>query len=256
MDTMPAETDGSETQQYPVRVASDIAKGAKSVVMSGAGAVISGAVAARSAKDLIAQKIRSMPESESKEVEQLCRTYDADGNGEYSVDEVKAIILDLRSSQNRGKMLKWFVLLLVLCLLLAIGAIFGVSYLAVETAKESHVSKEGAMTSTSGSPVKIESASYDANIYALVSEGSAALATLRSLDCYLDASAVATTSHPELGGKTDMEATFEVTGAVMPTETSAVLLTSSSAQIVVDASAQTLKVRHPHLLTHAPHPRS
>ena len=66
------------------------------------------------------------------------------------MDEVKAIVMDLRSSQMQARMLKWTFVIIVPIVIAAFGAIFAVSLAAAELSKESHVTSDGLLASASG----------------------------------------------------------------------------------------------------------
>ena len=87
-------------------------------------------------------------------VEALCRKYDRNGDGTFSVTEVKNIVRDVQEAQKTARNLTR---LLIVVLALAIGAcaaLLGLMFAANEVSKENHTSKSGELVTLVGSPVK------------------------------------------------------------------------------------------------------
>ena len=116
-------------------------------------------------KELTAQKGRITYNMKDKVDAQMAK-FDKDGNGQFDYHEVYNIIDDLIEGKERQSMLKKFIVLLFIIILALLGALLGISILANEATKESHV-KGGAMTSLTGEAVQVDSVESNAGLFDL-----------------------------------------------------------------------------------------
>lgn len=72
--------------------------------------------------------------------------YDQNGDGQFSPDEVRAIVVDVQNEKSKTAMLKQAIAGLFFLLVLVLSAIFAISIVAGEAIKETKVDPTGAMT--------------------------------------------------------------------------------------------------------------
>lgn len=170
----------------------------------------------------------------------IMKMYDTNGDGNFSIDEVRDIVHDVQSQKSKVKMLKSFVAILTLLVIVAFGAIFGVSLAAAEASKESHVTG-GVMTSTTGVPVATSPVeSFSDSIFDLPQAPADQLLDLQTLMAFVDFSGAA---DPFFAGTSAAATSFQVTGSFKLSATQLVLTTASGGMIKIDSVARTASMR-------------
>lgn len=142
--------------------------------------------------------------------------------------EVYNIIDDLLEGQERQSMLKKFIGLLFIIILALLGALLGISILANETTKESHV-KGTAMTSRLGEAVRVDSVESNTGLFDLPAVETATLAKMKDLVFYADLS-----TKPGVGSW--VEATYKIAGVYKPSNDVATLTMTSGETLTLKRS--------------------
>lgn len=170
-------------------------------------------------------------------LERCMMGYDLDGNGQFTPGEVKAIIFDMKEEEKKVQGLKKVIFLLIFLFLFAMSCMLGVTILANETSKESHVDDSSAyMTTKDGnSAVQTEPIESMATIWEtpqLPTETLSKMATLVFFRC-------STTACDS--SDTWFEAAYDVTGAYKPSgsTTEAYIETSTGHLIYVNSATLT-----------------
>lgn len=162
----------------------------------------------------------------------MMRKYDKNGDGSFDASEVAQIVQDIVEQKGKVKLLGRFVLVLVLLLFAALGAIFGVSLLASEASKESHV-EGAAMTTLTGEALQTAPVeSFVDTIFDLPSVSTNNLAYLKHVSFYADM-----TANAAVGGW--VEATFKIEGAYQPSANAVFITTTGGKTVAIDGDAQT-----------------
>jgi len=171
----------------------------------------------------------------------LMSKYDKDGNGTFSIDEVRSIVLDVLQQKSLNKQLKKMVCAAFVVVLLLIGALVGTSIAGAtiggEAIKESKVPdcSDSSSYDPRCDPAKMVRVggveSFVSSVFDLAKAPTEQLAYLRDVTLYVDMSASAT-----VGGV--VAATHKIGGAYKRSPTSAFLVTTSGYTIALDADAQ------------------
>merc|ERR1719313_1641182 len=124
---------------------------------------------------------------------ELCAKYDKDGNGKYSLDEVRSIVADLDKEKAGKKAYKGAAIGLFIIVVLSLVAMFGVSFAAGHALKDSKLeqSAEGTavMKSTSGAPVTVSVSEENEGWFDIPLLDVTSLATLQTFTAFVDMTA-------------------------------------------------------------------
>jgi hypothetical protein len=158
------------------------------------------------------------------EIEQVCRKYDSNGDGNFSILEVKNIVADLRDQEKQTKSLKKMLFVVTASAIAFCAIMLGLMFTANEASKD--VRPTGAELRTTGSNskvVKTGSVESFASLFDLPKFDSRTLSKIDYLTLALD--------------KNSYEATFKISGAVKKNGHSYVtFLTEDGSKIVVDGA--------------------
>ena len=90
------------------------------------------------------------------DVEQLCRKYDLNGDGRFTVQEVKSIVRDVRAAHSTVAQLKKALAVVVLGAVVACAVLVALMLSANELSKENHTGKDGVLTGLEGNAVQTD----------------------------------------------------------------------------------------------------
>jgi len=162
--------------------------------------------------------------------------YDKNGDGVFSVSEVREIVHDVVAQRSLNKQLKKFLLLMFFIVIIVVGALVGSSVTGAviggESIKEAKVpdcSKGDDPRCDPGNVVHTAPVeSFVSSIFDLPAVPTEQLAYLRDVTMYVDMSAAA------VGGA--VEATFKLAGAYKRSDTQAYLVTANGYTIELDGA--------------------
>jgi hypothetical protein len=87
------------------------------------------------------------------EIEKICQKYDTNGDGEFSIREVRAIVEDVQEAKKQASQLQKIASGLFVVMIIVCGLLLGLMFAANEASKESHV-EGSAMIDLNGNPTK------------------------------------------------------------------------------------------------------
>jgi len=180
----------------------------------------------RATQSFVADKVKLMTPAELETAQALLTKYDVDGNGMFSDDEVKAIIVDLRASKKEGHIMKKIAAGLFLLVLLLTAATFAVSLAAGEALKESHVVSEELIT-LDGDVVQTSVASYDDTFFGLPSRSMDDLSDIERLSVIVDGRGGAPAYFNER-----VQASYDITSVVKATSSNAVAFYTTTGDVI------------------------
>ena len=160
--------------------------------------------------------------------------YDTNGDGVFSVTEVRQIVNDVQAQRSLNKQLKKVSFGLAALVVLLIGALIGCSIVGAQVGgnsiKESHVHDPA--KAKGGQPVATAQIESFATLWNLPAIDTAVLAYMRDITCYVDL-----TTKPAVGGV--VEASFKLASAYKRSDTQLFLETLAGHTIEIDAAAKT-----------------
>jgi hypothetical protein len=160
--------------------------------------------------------------------------YDTDGNGSFSISEVRLIVEDVQKQKSENRSMKKLICMLLGFMLLLLVALVGTSLFGAviggDAIKETRVAADqpppGARA-VATAPLR----SHSANLFGLANAPTDQLALLQDVTMYVDM-----TSGPPAGV---VESSFKIAGAYKASVTQAYLVTNNGYNIVLDSAAQT-----------------
>ena len=172
------------------------------------------------------------------EVYNRIKEADADNSGSISVKELFGVIKGAAESDRMKRLYRRLFLIAILVILALIAAMLGMSLVAGEAVKESHVpdcsdpSNADAARCASGNIVRVgEVESFYDSIFDLCTVPTEQLAYMRDVTLYIDMTAAA-----NVGGA--VEATFKLAGAFKRSTAACTLVTTNGYAISLDTTAQ------------------
>lgn len=158
--------------------------------------------------------------------------YDTDGNGSFSINEVRLIVEDVQNQKSTNKSMKKLILILLLFVFLLIGALVGTSLFGAVVGgmaiKDTQAGADVPETSVPIATAPIES--FHSSVFGLANAPTNQLAYLRNINMYVDM-----TSGPPAGV---VESNFQIAAAYKASVTQAFLVTTTGYTITLDAVAQ------------------
>ena len=166
-------------------------------------------------------------------IDHLMDTYDKDGNGTFSRDEVRNIVSDVVQLQQSNTMLKKFATALFFLAIAAFMSIFIVALAANEVSKENHVTDGGELTALTGETVQVDGVASFSTLFDTPFLAPRLLSSIKELSCYVDMTAV-------VGVGAWVQASFRVASSFQPVDVDDLILvtTPEGYRLSINGTAQ------------------
>lgn len=143
-------------------------------------------------------------------LERCMMNYDLDGNGEFTPGEVKAIIFDMKEEEKKVQGLQKVIFLLVFLFVFAMSCMLGITLLANEQSKESHVDGAYMTTKDGKSAVQTEPVESMGTLWDTPKHTTETLSKMKTLVVYRCGTTACA------AGDAWYEAAYDVAGAYKP----------------------------------------
>ena len=115
--------------------------------------------------------------------------YDTDGDGKFDLNEVRGIATDVLTQKAGKKAYKGVAIASFFILIVALGAMFGVSFAAGEMLKDTALDASGKMKGVDGTPVSVDVSENPNDLFDLPRMSATHMAHLTALTVYVDMTA-------------------------------------------------------------------
>lgn len=175
-------------------------------------------------------------ENWEKDVYGRIQQADEDKSGVISVKELFGVIKKAAESDKQKLLFQRLLGVAMLVILVLVGAMFGMSIVAGEAIKESHVNGDGVMTTLSGAPLTVSQTVSTDSLYELPALNMQQMSHIESLKFYVDmSSAVGSTYEPQMA--------VRFSSAYTPDNDVAVLMTPEAHTITIQRAAKTATIK-------------